>query len=291
MKNASDEFRHQLVAELATGGGTSHGSLAPSSDGSFTYTPSAGYVGADSFTFRVKDATGTYSSTQTVNLTVVNNLSASPCAAIPLERIPRHADLHAERVTTCTTYGGYGGYGGYQTCTTAPGTYGGSVSGDAMDVSYDIDGDPLTAILVSGPVGLTLSPDGSFSYSSSNSYGGSFTFNVSDGFTTSGSYTVNLYYGPGGTPSTDFELSPGESFYTGGRASGHNGGPGTVLVTGYSSTSVSFAPVSGSSFSVSVSNGHANWTVRPPVRCRFRRLATSTPLRSPAICRSMPAAM
>ena len=36
-------------------GGTSHGTVTLNGDGSFTYTPSNGYVGSDAFTYKVND--------------------------------------------------------------------------------------------------------------------------------------------------------------------------------------------------------------------------------------------
>src|SRR5262249_43906979 len=56
-----------LTATLLSGPG--HGSLNFHADGSFTYTPAAGYVGPDSFTYRVSDGMQT-SNPATVYLTV-----------------------------------------------------------------------------------------------------------------------------------------------------------------------------------------------------------------------------
>ena len=232
LKGASDEFKHQLTAIKVSN--PSHGTASVNSDGSFTYTPSSGYVGSDSFTFQVRDQAGNLSYTQTANIYVNNVLSNGPWRALPLDQFRGSSS-------------GYGGYGGY----------GGTVSGDVLDVQYDIDGDPLSVSLYGSPSGVTLSSDGSFSYTG---YGGSFGFLLSDGLTTSGPYWVNVYFGYGGTASTDFELSPGESFYTGGRCWVYNAGPGTVQVTGYSGTSASIAPVSGNAFSVSVNYGHGTWS-------------------------------
>ncbi|MDA0704661.1 MAG: Ig-like domain-containing protein [Proteobacteria bacterium] len=59
--NESDPFDspgHNLIdAEVNTG--PAHGTVTLSDDGSFVYTPDAGYVGADSFTYRVIDDGGT----------------------------------------------------------------------------------------------------------------------------------------------------------------------------------------------------------------------------------------
>ncbi|MCC2669019.1 MAG: hypothetical protein K0Q72_1490, partial [Armatimonadetes bacterium] len=47
-----------LTAVLASG--VSHGSLTLNPDGSFTYTPTAGYAGTDSFTYRARDTSGAH---------------------------------------------------------------------------------------------------------------------------------------------------------------------------------------------------------------------------------------
>lgn len=53
-----------------------HGQLALKSDGSFVYTPTADYVGADSFTYTVSD--GLLTDTATVNLTIMQVLTIEP---------------------------------------------------------------------------------------------------------------------------------------------------------------------------------------------------------------------
>jgi alpha-tubulin suppressor-like RCC1 family protein len=63
-----------LTAVLASG--VSHGSLTLNPDGSFTYTPTAGYAGTDSFTYRARDTSGANSSPTTVTLTVQNDTTA-----------------------------------------------------------------------------------------------------------------------------------------------------------------------------------------------------------------------
>ena len=51
--------------------GVSHGTLTLNSNGGFTYTPTAGYVGSDGFQYRAYDGTS-YSAAKTVTLTVTN---------------------------------------------------------------------------------------------------------------------------------------------------------------------------------------------------------------------------
>src|SRR5262249_39341511 len=50
--------------------GPAHGSLAVNADGSYTYTPSANYFGADSFTYRASDEEFLQSNIATVSITV-----------------------------------------------------------------------------------------------------------------------------------------------------------------------------------------------------------------------------
>ena len=70
----------------------------------------------------------------------------------------------------------------------------------------DPDGDPLTAILVTGPAHgtLTFNPDGSFVYTPDADYSGpdSFTYTVSDGDQTSAPATVTLTVNPVNDPPT-----------------------------------------------------------------------------------------
>jgi hypothetical protein len=54
-----------------------HGSLALNNDGSFAFTPSQGYSGADSFTYRVSDPSGDYATAQ-----VTLAIAAPPAASI-----------------------------------------------------------------------------------------------------------------------------------------------------------------------------------------------------------------
>jgi len=63
-----------LVVPAATGvlANDTHGSVTVNGDGSFTYTPTAGYVGPDSFTYTLSNGPGTFGTatvTGTVNLT------------------------------------------------------------------------------------------------------------------------------------------------------------------------------------------------------------------------------
>jgi hypothetical protein len=65
-----------LTAAKVTG--PSHGTLTLNSDGSFTYTPTVGYVGSDTFTYTATDQYGRTSTPATVTVTVA--LPAAPTA-------------------------------------------------------------------------------------------------------------------------------------------------------------------------------------------------------------------
>jgi hypothetical protein len=53
-----------------------HGALAAFADGSFTYTPTAGFAGADSFAYRMRDASNNFSDPITVLISVINTAPA-----------------------------------------------------------------------------------------------------------------------------------------------------------------------------------------------------------------------
>jgi len=67
LANDTDIDEDALSAALVSG--PRNGTLSLAADGSFIYTPNAGYVGTDSFTYRATDAEGA-SSTATVSITV-----------------------------------------------------------------------------------------------------------------------------------------------------------------------------------------------------------------------------
>jgi len=74
LANDVDPDSPSLSAQLVTG--PAHGSLSLAGSGAFTYTPAAGYSGADSFRYRASDGAST-SAPATVSLTIV------PSAATP----------------------------------------------------------------------------------------------------------------------------------------------------------------------------------------------------------------
>jgi VCBS repeat-containing protein len=159
--NDSDPDDSQLSAVL--GSGPSHGTLTLNGNGSFTYSPDDNFNGSDSFTYRASDGTLT-SSLTTVTITV-NAVSDAPTA---------DDDTYSTDEDTALTVA-------------APGVLGND---------KDPDGNPLSAVLVSGPSHgtLTLNANGSFIYTPAADYDGSdsFTYRASDGSLTSDPAKVTL---------------------------------------------------------------------------------------------------
>ena len=125
LANDTDVDGDPLSAVLVSG--PSHGTLSLQADGAFTYTPAADFFGADAFTYTVNDGGGAS--------------SPRPCRS----RSPRRticptatADTYATNEDTPLTV-------------SAPGVL-------ANDT--DVDGDALSAVLVSGPSHGTLSLQG-----------------------------------------------------------------------------------------------------------------------------------
>ena len=167
LANDTDANGFPLSAALVAG--PAHGTLTLNADGSFVYTPAANYNGPDSFVYRATDGQ-TYSAPATVTVTVtVFGTNDAPTAV---------ADAYAATEDTPLVVA-------------APGI----LANDS-----DVDGDPLTAVLVSGPAHgtLTLNPNGSFVYTPAAKYNGadSFGYRASDGQALSGVVTVTLSVTP-----------------------------------------------------------------------------------------------
>src|SRR5207253_2342804 len=139
-----------LTAVLVTG--PSNGSLALNTDGSFTYTPNANFNGVDTFTYKANDGTAD------------SNVDTATITANPVNDAPLAGD-DAYSVNEDTTLS-----------TAAP---------CAPVYRSDVDGDPLTAVLVTGPSNgsLTLNADGSFTYTPNANFNGTdtFTYKANDG--------------------------------------------------------------------------------------------------------------
>jgi VCBS repeat-containing protein len=125
--------------------GPSHGTLAMNVDGSFKYTPFANYNGTDSFTYKTSDGVNE-SNVATVNLTI-NAVNDFPTAV---------ADSYSVNEDTVLTVA-------------APGV----LANDS-----DVDGDSLTATLVTSTTNGTLAfnSNGSFTYTPNANFFGTDTF-------------------------------------------------------------------------------------------------------------------
>jgi len=139
----------------------SHGTAAVLANGSFTYTPTAGFSGIDSFTYTANN--GATSNVATVTLTV----SLPPVAAADSYNVAGVLNV------------------------AAPGVLGNDTSPDLL---------PLTVAVVTGPTKLgtgsfSLNPDGSFAYSTSNTTvtTDTFTYRAFDGTLYSAPATVTLH--------------------------------------------------------------------------------------------------
>lgn len=128
-------------------------------DGGFTYTPAPGFQGDFTFTYTASDGV-TSSPPVPVTITVTN---AAPVAE------PDSYDVAEDATLTATT---------------------------VLANDSDANGDPLSAVLGTGPSNgsLSLAPDGTFTYTPVPNFNGvdSFTYQASDGTALSAPSTVTL---------------------------------------------------------------------------------------------------
>lgn len=150
LSNDSDVEGAALIANVVTN--PTHGSLTLNGDGTFRYTPDAGYFGTDQFSYVANDSS-LDSNVATVTITVTHT-NQVPVA---------HSDSYSVAEDTVLS-------------SMFPGVF-------ANDT--DLDGDPLTAALVSGPAHGTVvfNSDGSFVYTPVLNFNGldSFTYRANDG--------------------------------------------------------------------------------------------------------------
>ena len=127
-----------------------HGSLGVSLDGSLTYVPDAGFTGVDTFSYFISDGAQT-----TLAVATIDVADKAPVAAADYYRVGENATL----------------------------TVGGATGLLAND--FDPDGDPITATSFSSPLhgSLSVSLDGSLTYTPDVNYVGtdSFSYFISDG--------------------------------------------------------------------------------------------------------------
>jgi VCBS repeat-containing protein len=141
-----------------------HGAVTLNPDGSFSYVPDPDFNGTDSFTYLASDGNGgTATATATITVAPAND---APVAADDAYNVTEDVPL-------------------------ALPAFLGVLANDS-----DIDGDTLSAAVVTGPAHgtLSLNPDGSFLYTPDANFNGadSFVYQVSDGQGGSDSATVLL---------------------------------------------------------------------------------------------------
>jgi len=165
--NDSDLDGDALTAALVVG--PDHGDLILNADGGFTYTPDVDWNGSDSFTYTAFDGAAE-SNTATVTLTVVP-VNDAPVAVEDTYSVPE--DLSISMLPAA-----------------------GVLANDT-----DVDGDSLSALLVSQPAHGTLTwygYNGTFMYTPDVNWNGSdnFTYMASDGTLNSNTVTVTLNVQP-----------------------------------------------------------------------------------------------
>jgi len=163
LANDSDDIGSSLTAVLVSG--PSNGTVTLNGDGSFEYVPFADANGTDSFTYQA--TAGADPSDPAIVTITVNPVNDAPVAA-------NIDDGYTTDEDVTLTVG-------------APGVLGND---------SDVDGDPLTAVLDTGPSSgvLALNADGSFTYTPSANFNGSdsFTYRANDGTTDSNIATVTI---------------------------------------------------------------------------------------------------
>ncbi|HVX64538.1 MAG TPA: cadherin-like domain-containing protein, partial [Pirellulales bacterium] len=151
LANDTDPDADPLSAVLVSG--PANGTLTLNADGSFSYVPNANFNGADSFTYKANDGTADSNvATVSINVIAVNDPPQSQNDAYSLDEDT--------------------------TLTVAP------ASGVLVN-DTDVESDPLTAALVSGPQHgtLTLNADGTFTYTPDANFNGTdgFSYMANDG--------------------------------------------------------------------------------------------------------------
>jgi large repetitive protein len=168
LANDTDPDSGDTLTAVLVSGPSHAASGALNADGSFSYTPAANYNGSDSFSYKVRDSHGAESAPVTVSITI-NPVNDAPTAV---------ADSYSTNEDTALIV-------------PAPGFLGND---------SDVDGDALTAVVVSGPSHgtLTFNSNGSYSYTPASNYNGgdSFTYKANDGTANSNVATVSITINP-----------------------------------------------------------------------------------------------
>ena len=159
LANDSDPNGDTLTASTTPVTGPANGTVVINTDGTFTYTPDAGFVGNDTFVYEISDPSGAVS-TAAFQLTIFNQAPAA-------------------------------GNDSYESDPA-----GGPVTGSVFGNDFDPDGDPLTSGLLSSPSfgTVVLNPDGTFVYTPGPDFTGTdtFTYEVRDSSGATSVGTVNI---------------------------------------------------------------------------------------------------
>jgi len=163
--NDSDPDGDNLTATETTG--PSNGTLQLNADGSFIYTPNANFNGTDSFAYGLSD--GQLASNAATVTVVVNSQNDAPQITDP--NILNYA-INEDGVLDVAS------------------------GSNVLDAAFDIDDDPLNALLISNATNgvVQLLQNGTFTYTPNPNYNGpdSFTFSASDGLLSSAVTTVAI---------------------------------------------------------------------------------------------------
>ncbi len=167
LANDTDPDGNPLSTTVVTG--VQHGTLQLSSNGAFTYTPTANYNGPDSFTYRATDPSGAFAdATVTIDVSPLNDAPVGVDDSYPA------FDEDTPLVVTITN---------------------GVLSND-----NDIDSTGLTAVLHTQPLHgtLALNANGAFTYTPVSNYNGadSFRYRAFDGSAYSAETLVSLTIRP-----------------------------------------------------------------------------------------------
>jgi len=240
LKNTSDAEGDPFTAVRVAG--PTNGLLTLNPDGSFHYTPAAGFHGTDKFTIRASDGRD-LSQVATVTL-LVSATNSAPVA---------HEDT-------------YNATQGLTLTVAAPGVL-------ANDT--DVDGDAIFALLVSAPAhgALTLNADGSFVYTPAAGFAGadSFTYRASDVSAQSIPVLVTINVTPATPTVTAFGLAGNDTGvvgdgFTRNNTPGFTGGRPRATLSGCSSGGRGRASSSGS----------ARWRPAPTARTPSSRTRWTT---------------
>jgi VCBS repeat-containing protein len=163
LANDTDPEGGALTAVLAAS--TSEGTLTLNADGSFRYTPRAGYVGNDQFSYRARDSGGALSDTATVAI-AVNNTNDAPVAGADSYNTNEGQTLNV------------------------------NANNGVLGNDTDPDGDALTAVLVGAASSGTvmLNANGAFSFTPAAGFNGTatFTYQAADAALRSATTTVTI---------------------------------------------------------------------------------------------------